>query len=213
VAIQIGTPTNGDALVYESAGPQWAHKPIQTVLPASGMIPFSGKYASGQMTGAGMNAVSCLTGFAHCTPYYKTYDMVTSAMGIGVTAIGLGNARIAIYASDVNTGAPTGTPLWQSADISVASTGMREEAVTYTLNRHTQYWFGLMTNVNIGGVRGWAVADDEGLFPSDPSSLLTVLTSIKRAVTYGTWPDFSASPPLFADFVSTSSHGIFAKRA
>lgn len=129
---------------------------------------------------------------------------VTSLVGNVVTAVASSTLYLGVYASGTN-GWPAGAPLINSGSLSAATTGDK----TYTpgsplaMSKGTQYWLAFMTGATAPNVRQMPVA---GLWPFGGvnTNTTTCRTVISRAITPGTWPNFTTNPVVVADLASAA---------
>lgn len=87
----------------------------------------------------------------YLVPFRCEQTITLTQVGLEVTTnIGGSNMRIGFWANDYSTGKPTGAALYDSGDISTATTGSKSASCTITLTAGNWYWWGFVSSGAIG---------------------------------------------------------------
>jgi hypothetical protein len=136
-------------------------------------------------------------------PFKVVRDITVDGLGARVTTSGAGaNCQLAIYANNNTTGRPTGNPLINTGNISVAATGTVSEVglTPVTLTANTVYW--AACNLSAGGpiFQAFNGAHTGTMTNFIGSSTLANISSgtgtgtlhLRLTQTFGTWPDVTS---------------------
>jgi hypothetical protein len=118
-------------------------------------------------------------------PFTPSNSFTTSNLISNVSVAGAGvNFRMVLYSHSNTTGLPD-VLIYESPDLSAATTGVKTATTTQTFNAGTTYWLGIYANgtFSLGGV---AVAS---LTQIGMDNTAGQYSSINRIVTYGSAPN------------------------
>ena len=120
----------------------------------------------------------------YLAPFTPAYSFTISNFLINVTVLGAGNFRILLYSHSDTNGLPD-VLLYESADLSVLTTGVKTATTTQTFTAGTTYWFGVYGNSS--AQLAASVPGSQNQIGMD--STLTQYTSISRSATFGSAPN------------------------
>jgi hypothetical protein len=148
---------------------------------AGGVV--SGQYYDNSFQGTASSTRAGVADKIELAPYYTSVPLEINLIGVAVsTAVASSNVKIVIYSSDSN-----GWPdvlLYESSDISTATTGYKSEALSFTFSSGVQYWVGVRySSTATLRVINVSSAVNLGLTSSTASSYATIL---RRTLTFAT---------------------------
>ena len=142
-----------------------------------------GQYYDNSFQGTASSVLAGAANRIDLAPYYTSTTFTMDRVGVAVsTAVAAALGRVVIYSSDTD-GWPD-TLLFESADLNLSTTGMKEDTVSMQLLSGVQYWVGVrhsstaaLRTINVSS------AVNLGLTSSAASNYATVL---RRALTFAT---------------------------
>lgn len=142
VVDNVAVGTNGTVLTADST----AAAGVAYTLPYKLGLPLNiyGPVAVGSYTRSGpdwSSACAFSTDGFKAVPFWAPVT-ASATLALKVSVAGGANSimRIGVYAHNETTGRPTGSPLWDSGDLAVSSTGNVVPGANYTFTAGTQYW-------------------------------------------------------------------------
>jgi hypothetical protein len=128
-------------------------------------------------------------------PFTPNKTITSSQLRINVTTGGAGLSRILIYSD--NNGFPN-TKLFESADINIATSGIKSVTTTFTFTAGTTYWLAYHFNIS---------HSITALNPASVISLLLTNAGSNATISYLSAATFGSAPNTFV-FSSTSSNAV-----
>jgi hypothetical protein len=153
------------------------------------IVPPAGFETSFALTSASLSGTGNIADRLLAIPYIPANTFTCSSLYINVTTGAVGaNARILIYSD--NNGTP-GTKIYESANLSCSTTGIKSVATNQTFVAGTTYWLGVYNSAIIV-YNGLPVT---ALIPIR-SNLSNPITHVYRNSTFGSAPATFGSPSL-----------------
>lgn len=179
-----------------------------------GMVPrikqFSGHYETNMIVAGALAGAALSSSSLYLVPLMNQFTQVVTSMDMDVTVPGTGGfVEMAIYASDPTTGYPIGSPIVQTAPVSVNTTGLKSGTITpTTLNANTQYWIATLTDGNPPRTRTFSVQVCAPLRSIPTSSAQYAQVLIPALIPL--FQNFTTTPLVAANIsANTSIPGVF----
>jgi hypothetical protein len=144
----------------------------------------SGGIYSNIPIGASATNASLSNNTMFLAPFIPAQTFTISDFKINVTVLGTGNYRILLYSHSDTNGLPD-VLLYESADLSVLSIGIKTATTTQTFTAGTTYWLGVYGSSTVQLAA--SVVNSQNQIGMD--STLAQYSSITRGATFGSAPN------------------------
>lgn len=144
----------------------------------------SGGVYSNIPIGASNTAVSLSPNDMYLAPFIPAQSFTISNFLINVTTLGTGNFRILLYSHSDTNGLPD-VLLYESADLSVLTTGIKTATTTQTFTAGTTYWLGVYGSSTVQ----LAASVVNSQYQIGIYSTLAQYSSITTGATFGSAPN------------------------
>lgn len=144
----------------------------------------SGGIYSNIPIGASATNASLSNNTMYLAPFIPAQTFTISDFKINVTVLGTGNYRILLYSHSDTNGLPD-VLLYESADLSVTTTGIKTATTTQTFTAGTTYWLGVYGSSTVQLAA--SVVNSQNQIGMD--STLTQYNNLSRSATFGSAPN------------------------
>lgn len=165
------------------------------------------------MSAAASNSSTLTANVARCYPgFLRAPGGTITSIGVRInTTAGSSGIDLAVYLNNPTTTRPTGTPLFNTLNLSGASAAFVSGVVSYAFTQNLHVWFCAVSNSATVTTNGaTATLATSGLMGGAANTVLSgtaMVNGITFAQTQNTaWPDLT-SPPAFTE-VATVTHNM-----